>query len=357
MPESHLPSHHYSRWEQQLRAQADWWEQEEPQRPILRVTAPAVPEQQRETFDVWCYSKEPDEPQKHINRLAECCAQTRYLGDAFPHCNPLFAAGVLATLVHGHFEVMPDTVWVEKPTDWSELEDICFDENDIWWQRMELTVRRAIEAGFVTATPDIGGELDICAAVRGTQNLLMDLIDCPERVQRLRCDVQALWFEAFDRFYAMMEPAYGGSCNRWGFFAAGKQYPLQCDFAAMLSPDMFAEFVVPALEADCQFLDYGIYHLDGPGQIAHLDHLLKIDNLRVIQWVPGAGNPGTDDSTWFDMYHRIQDTGRALVLGGNVPTIKRFLDEFDPGLLQLSTWVADDDQFRDLMDTVDEACA
>jgi 5-methyltetrahydrofolate--homocysteine methyltransferase len=55
-------------------------------------------------------------------------------------------------------------------------------------------------------------------------------------------------------------------------------------------------------------MDYGFYHMDGKGQIPHLDHLLSIPRLRGIQWQPGAGAPLA--SEWLDLLRRIRDGGK-----------------------------------------------
>ena len=57
----------------------------------------------------------------------------------------------------------------------------------------------------------------------------------------------------------------------------------------MISPAMFERFVMPDLVACCDHLDHGFYHLDGKGEIPHLDLLLSIPRLRGIQWIPGDG--------------------------------------------------------------------
>jgi 5-methyltetrahydrofolate--homocysteine methyltransferase len=76
----------------------------------------------------------------------------------------------------------------------------------------------------------------------------------------------------------------------------------------MISPAMFERFVVPDLVACCDHLDHGFYHLDGKGQIAHLDLLLSIPRLRGIQWIPGRGNPQADQ--WLPLLQRIRDGGK-----------------------------------------------
>jgi len=87
---------------------------------------------------------------------------------------------------------------------------------------------------------------------------------------------------------------------------------LQCDFSYMISPAMFERFVMPDLTACCDHLDHGFYHLDGPGQLAHLDLLLSIERLRGIQWIPGAGNP--EPNEWPEVLQRIIQAGKLCQL-------------------------------------------
>jgi hypothetical protein len=55
-------------------------------------------------------------------------------------------------------------------------------------------------------------------------------------------------------------------------------------------------------------MDYAFYHLDGKGQIPHLDLLLSLPRLRGIQWVPGDGNPPPEH--WLPLLKRIRDGGK-----------------------------------------------
>jgi len=55
---------------------------------------------------------------------------------------------------------------------------------------------------------------------------------------------------------------------------------------------------------------------DFPRFAPHLETLLDIPELDGIQWVPGAGNPGTGSPRWFPTYRRIQEKGKLLVLQG-----------------------------------------
>jgi hypothetical protein len=87
---------------------------------------------------------------------------------------------------------------------------------------------------------------------------------------------------------------------------------LQSDFSAMISPQMFETFVLPDLAACCRNIEYAFYHLDGKGQINHLDHLLSLEDLRGIQWIPGEGQP--PPSAWLPLLKRIMDAGKLCQL-------------------------------------------
>jgi 5-methyltetrahydrofolate--homocysteine methyltransferase len=76
----------------------------------------------------------------------------------------------------------------------------------------------------------------------------------------------------------------------------------------MISPRMFERYVLPDLSACCGHLDHAFYHLDGKGEIPHLDMLLGIPRLQGIQWIPGDGQPSPDQ--WLFLLKRIRDGGK-----------------------------------------------
>ena len=135
--------------------------------------------------------------------------------------------------------------------------------------------------------------------------------------------------------------------NLW---CPGKWYPLQCDFSAMISPEMFETFVAPYLREQCRWLDHSIYHWDGPGQIPHLEILLDIPELDGIQWTPGAGNPDVASPKWFPLYERIQQKGKLLVLLGVAANdVERVLQELSPKGLLISAYCESENEARELL--------
>jgi hypothetical protein len=103
----------------------------------------------------------------------------------------------------------------------------------------------------------------------------------------------------------------------------------QCDFSAMISADMFAEFMLPVLSEMCERVSYCMYHWDGPGAICHQELLLSIEKLAMLQWTPGAGAEPAWHSRWWPLYHRTVDAGKRIFIGGgDLEALRRLRKEF-----------------------------
>jgi hypothetical protein len=255
----------------------------------------------------------PDSPLEQI--LAdqfEIMEKMRWFGCDFPKFFPNYGPGIIAGFLGATPHIVPGTVWFEPlPVDTLAEIQPHFDPQNLWWRRIYDLTGLAAErwSGQVAvAHTDIGGNLDILAHMRGTERLLTDLTDSPEEVLRINAQITRLWLRYYDELYTAYHGAALGTCS-WGpLWAPGRYYMLQSDFSYMISPRMFTRFALPDLRACCDALDYPFYHLDGPGQLRHLDILLAIPNLRGIQWIPGAGQPPADE--WLDVLKRIRAAGK-----------------------------------------------
>jgi 5-methyltetrahydrofolate--homocysteine methyltransferase len=237
---------------------------------------------------------------------------THYYGDTSPKWWVNFGAGVVAAFLGSGVEYNTGTTWF-RPLPVSKLTDIqlAYDAENAWWRRAQDITRAAVErwAGRVLiAYTDLGGNLDILASLRGTENLLIDCIESPDTVADLVQQITRLWLRYFDELEALMPPNQHGRAAWAPPWSPSRGYMLQSDFSYMISPAMFEQFVLPDLIACCEVLDYPFYHMDGKGQLVHLDMLLSIEKLRGIQWQPGDGQPLADD--WLDVLRRIQDGGK-----------------------------------------------
>jgi hypothetical protein len=236
---------------------------------------------------------------------------TYYLGDAFPRFWPNFGPGIVAAFAGAGLQAVQDTTWF-SPAGVGLVSDLHVElqADDPWWQRVVTITQAAVACcgqQLSIGLTDLGGNLDILAHLRGTQQLLFDLIDYPEQVDRLVGEIHQLWMKCFNGLYAITRHGQGITC--WGpCWSPTQGYMLQSDFSYMISPHMFERFVLPELSACCEKLAYPFYHLDGKGQLPHLDMLLSLDRLRGIQWVPGDGQPPAEH--WLHLIQRIRRKGK-----------------------------------------------
>jgi 5-methyltetrahydrofolate--homocysteine methyltransferase len=296
------------------RIEADWtaWWQGCLQRPLVTITT-RDPDSYPEPGDDFLTRFPPDMPaQPVIDYFDRQLQHVHYYGDAFPRFWINFGAGIAAAFLGAGAHYNPPTTWFHPlPASSAAGIHLAYDPDNVWWRRVQDMTRAAVRCWngrLVVAYTDLGGNLDILASLRGTQNLLFDVIDAPEEVDRLVNEITTLWLRYFNELEAMLPPEQHGRAAWAPLWCPATGYMLQSDFGYMISPDMFERFVLPDLIACCDAMDYPFYHMDGKGQLAHLDMLLSIPKLRGVQWQPGDGQPLADH--WLEVLRRIRDAGK-----------------------------------------------
>lgn len=234
-----------------------------------------------------------------------------YLGDAYPKWHPNFGAGFLAALLGSTPEYNNETTWFHPAAQGLDQLETGLDLDNPWYLRMQEACAAAVKrwAGKIEiGYTDIGGNLDILASLRESQQLLMDMVDQPQKIHTWTRAITRHWLEFFHQSEKLFPPQQPGrSC--WGpMWAPGRTYLLQCDISTMISPRMFNAYAMPDLEACCEEIEFPFYHLDGPGAVRHLDSILSIGKLRGVQWIPGAGAPPAEE--WLPLLEKIRSAGK-----------------------------------------------
>lgn len=244
--------------------------------------------------------------------------------DTLPVFGPHLGPGTMALYLGSEPSFQPDTVWYEPCIpDPDSYGAIAFDPENRWWKlQLELLERMKEEAdgAYYIGSPDVIENWDTLASMRDAQTLLMDMIERPDWVKEKISEINRAWFQAYDILYDRIREQDGESMfGHFGIWAPGKVSKVQCDGCAMFSPDMFREFVQPALREQCDNLDYSLYHLDGSQCLDKLDALLEIESLTAIEWTPDPKVPCGGDPCWVDMYKRILDAGKRVQIYGSRP--------------------------------------
>ncbi|HOK80284.1 MAG TPA: hypothetical protein PK303_08290 [bacterium] len=209
-----------------------------------------------------------------------------------------------------------DTIWYEKFVDNWEKTKIRFDEKNQYVQMsknlMEKQVEK-VEEGFVIKMPDFGDALTCFSLMRGVENLLLDIVEIPEVIKEKIDEFIDAWIDAHRFFHRIYSKKIPGDAS-WLLWAPGRTYACQSDFSTMISPRMFEEFVVYELEKIKDYLQYIVWHLDGPDEIKHLDILLSLPYIRAIQVTPGAGRPPCASDLWMPQIQKILEKGKNVIL-------------------------------------------
>ena len=247
-------------------------------------------------------------------------SRQEFVADCLPLSTSDIGPGSLALFIGSEPGFSPETVWF-KPSihgvaDPESLPPLKFDQDCRWWRITEAILREeaALARGkYLVGCPDLVENLDILAALRDPQNVLFDLIERPGWVQEKLLEINQVFFEAHSRVYDIIKLDDGSSAfGAFELWAPGKVAKVQCDAAAMISPEMFREFVVPPLVEQCKWLDYSMFHLDGTQCICHLDALLEIEDLDAIEWTPQSGIEQGGSPRWYSLYKRILEAGKSL---------------------------------------------
>lgn len=311
-----------NRWEQVRKAYRAWWagQLERPLIPVvLQGRDPGRPEPEVPWLTQATCADMTVSADRLIDRIDYELSKNIYFGDAYPSFSlDCFGPGIAGAFMGATLDNSTGSVWFFPSAD-TEIEDLHFhfDPDNVWFRRIcdiYAAGMKRWQGQVLMGMTDLGGSLDILSTFRPGEKLLLDLYDHPEEVKRALWEAHEAWFRYYDALNDVLQPLNPGYSNWSGIYSEQPGYMLQCDFCYMIGPGMFDEFVKPELAATCGRLPHAFYHLDGPGQIPHLDSLLTIPELDGVQWVPGAGQPGCGH--WPEVYEKIGGAGKLIQLIG-----------------------------------------
>jgi len=301
-----------------------WWNGGDIGRPALQLWAPrekpledipAMPEPPG-----WLTGYSTTNLAYRVNLSARACINNHYLGEAMPSVAPDLAPNCLALYLGCRGVEMPGTVWCEPCMASPDDARFDYDPDNFYWQFSLRLGREQLRLGkgkFLLQFPDLIEGLDTLAAMRGTEELLVDLLERPDWVHRCLRQITDRYFRYYDVLYDLFRDEVGGSI--FWCWAPGRMAKFQCDFSAMISPAMFGEFMVPVLTEMTERVSHCMYHWDGPGALGHHDHLLSIPRLQVLQWTPGDGHEPAWHRRWWPYFHKTFEAGKKVFIWCDTP--------------------------------------
>jgi corrinoid protein of di/trimethylamine methyltransferase len=258
------------------------------------------------------------DPEWRAEYLDWYVAHSSLMADILPVANTQLGPGSLAAILGGVFEGGEDTIWIHpRPVvDGSSADDIVFDPNHPNWllhKALLKACKRKAQGHYYVGMPDLMEGLDVLAAIKGTDKVLLDTVMQPEVLEHQMQQINDIYFQVFDELYDIIREGDEMAFCYFSSWAPGKMSKLQSDISTMISQEDYRRFVQPFIREQCQKIDYTLYHLDGVGAMHHLDALLEIDELNAIQWTPGVGEPQGGSPKWYDLYKKILAGGKSIM--------------------------------------------
>ncbi len=365
-------------WEKIKEYYKAWWNCEILDKVPLWVTAPRDDEQSGEILsgkEMWIRCEEKFNKEKTIQNSEKIFQATFYGGVAFPCYFPNFGTDVFSAYMGAGLQFSPSfppvitgqegieegvtpVSWAKwnEPTlkDYSDLSLIQIKEDNIYWQKTKEFTSYALkrsQGNYIVGATDIHPNMDSLAVLRGSpQQVCLDLIDNPEGVKRAMKLLWQVWLKVYEEsYYNIVANKQEGTCAWINLWAPGKTYPVQNDLTVAISPSMYEEFFLKEIVNEINYLDYSIYHLDGPGALQHLNLILEIPRLNAVQWVSGAAEAKEGVAKWIPIYRKIQARKKAIIVYCRLDEIDLVMENLSPKGLMISVICPSEKEARELL--------
>ena len=273
------------------------------------------------------------DPEWRANYLDWYVGHSCLLADILPVANTQLGPGSMSAILGAQFEGGDDTIWIHPDPNYRD--DFQFDPNHPNYLLHKALLRACKEKAqghYYVGMPDLMEGIDVLAGMKGTDRVMMDIMEQPEVLLDQMQRINDIYFRVFDELYDIIREEDGEMAFCYfSAWAPGKMTKLQCDLSTMLSDEDYRRFVQPFIREQCQRIPYTIYHLDGVGAMHHLPALLEIKELKAIQWTPGVGEPQGGSPKWYDLYRKILAGGKSVLISWVT------LDELRPLLEAIGT--------------------
>ena len=253
-----------------------------------------------------------------LARFEHWAENTYFAGEAVPSVDCWFGPDQMAGFMGAALSYAEDdeTSWTTPfVTDWTKVQLHLDETPGTPWPELLKFVRRAAAQGegkYLVSTLDMHTNMDAIRGIRGTQEMCFDVIDHAAEMDEAMRQVRALYGPVYDGVFAAGRMGARGTTSWLPAYCEQRFAAVECDVICLFSVKHSRRYVIPALAEETAYLDHCIYHFDGPQALRHMDDILALPNIDVIQWVPGDGQPRTVE--WMDLLHKIQAAGKGLYL-------------------------------------------
>lgn len=297
---------------------------------------------------------------RDVDRLAEAYAD---LHDDYPlSLGAFYAVPWMEAIMGCPIHFTGDSLWAEPSIlDWATCDFKPPDLDDNPWYRKLLELLRALveNAGgrYFCAPTLMRGITDLCAALRGSSVLPLDVLERQREVQELAAICADVWIDVARAQLDLIPESGGGHIVGGGamrYWAPQKGVWLQDDAIELLSPPSYETIFLPHVRRIASEFTVA-FHLHGT-VLWPVDILLGVEEIDVLQL---SSDNGVRQAlpAWKKIQAKKPCIAFVQELSGERVDWKRILSELSPVGLSLQTFSATLHEARATRDRVyDWAC-
>jgi hypothetical protein len=335
-----------------------FWDRSATDRPCLDIVVPATV----------CDPGLP-EPSTHVDAwfdpawVSQCLMQSATCKEYYGESIPSDGARVLMTgWTHGcgsHMGFSKDTIWHQPFMDSLDDADQWNPSTDIWRPKTDALLKHLLKTLSDKTCITYPYQLplnDLLSAMRGPENLLVDLALDADRCGDVIESLMPRWIENFEHFRSIIETAQDGCFWGWpGIWSKDFVMITQSDISCMISSQAFERYVMRELDILGERYDRIWYHLDGKGAKRHLPRLLEAPYIKAIQYVPSPDEK-PNGPAHIELYRSIQNAGRCLDISVPAESVEYLVRHLNPQGLVIRTYVPSRTDAEELLDNAVKWC-
>ena len=270
-------------WEERQKGEGAYFAITAPDRKdVSTENIPEPPELEEKWFNV----------DYRVNETLSRIENTYYAGDALPTASVNFGPANLAGVIGAKYKLMKDTIFfdIDPPIrSWDNLPEFHLKKNGRLYQAIRQTLRelaRLAEGRYFVAVTDIGSNLDVLCSLRKREAVLQDMKLNPRKITGMFEVINHLWKEFYEDNYTWITEYTPYMTAFTPIVKNGKWYKVESESSVLLSPRLFADMVLPALQWQADCLDSVMFNLDGFDHARLLPEVLTLKGLHSVTWVP-----------------------------------------------------------------------
>lgn len=272
-----------------------------------------------------------------VDYFIESIKGQKFYAETFPVCFPNLGPEVYSAFYGCELEFREVTSYcLPAVKNWEDMRKLKFDMKNKYFKKIEELTFTALEKrenNYMVGYTDLHPGIDCAAAFRDPQQLCIDILIEPEKVEELVRISSADFQKIYDHFDKILKDHDQLSVTWMGIPSYGKMHIPSCDFASLVGEDHFEQYIYPVLKEEVKPMDHNIFHVDGKGVAKNLDLILAMPEVQAIQWVQGAGE--SPIMQWVDLIKKCQRAGKSVLVDLKPSELEDFIGQMEPEGLML----------------------